>query len=104
ADWFHERLREWSATLPKGPATAHVFRKTALQYARTGEDLNRQVAKDARVGEAVMLGHYVKESDPERRAESNRTFARIAASLPPSVAARYGHVPPPADPLETRLI
>ncbi len=36
-DWFHERLAEWSATLPKGHATMHIFRKTSLQYALSGE-------------------------------------------------------------------
>jgi len=51
ADWLSDRLGDWSATLAKGHAYPHVFRKTGLQYARSGEDANRQVAKDARVSE-----------------------------------------------------
>ena len=91
-DWFHERLVEWSPTQPKGRATTHIFRKTSLQYARSGEDVNRQVAADARLSEGVMLTNYVKETDEQMRAKSNRMFARILASLPSEVASRYGHV------------
>jgi hypothetical protein len=54
-DWFHERLAEWSASLTKGHATQHIFRKTTLQLARSGEDVNRQVAKDAKVSESVWF-------------------------------------------------
>lgn len=35
-DWFHDQLVTWSSTLVKGKATTHVFRKTSLQYARSG--------------------------------------------------------------------
>ena len=84
-------MKEWSAAHPKGGAFLHVFRKTALQHARRGEDINRLVAADARVGEAVMMTNYVKEADHELRAKSNRTFGRILASLPAEVALRYGH-------------
>ena len=90
--WFERRLTHWSNALPKGRASIHVFRKTSLQYARRGEDVNNQVAQDARVGTAVMMRHYVKEDDPERRNASNRTFYRIAASLAPETAKRYGHL------------
>ena len=90
--WFERRLTHWSKSLPKGRASIHVFRKTSLQYARRGEDVNNQVAQDARVGTAVMMRHYVKEDDPERRNASNRTFYRIAASLAPETAKRYGHL------------
>jgi hypothetical protein len=107
ADWFHNRVTAWAATLPKGHATTHIFRKTALQYARSGADrdgLNRQVARDARVSEDVLMTHYVEEGAEEMRAASNRTFARIVAALPPAVASRYGYDPPaPADPLETEM-
>ena len=37
-------------------------------------------------GRRVMMRHYVKETDPERRNASNRTFYRIAASLAPETA------------------
>jgi integrase len=89
--WVYERVKEWVAAAGGADAYLHVFRKTALQHARRGEDLNRQVAADARVGEAVMMRSYVREADEELRARSNRTYARILASLPPEVASRYGH-------------
>ena len=103
ADWFYERVKEWSEALPNGSACVHVFRKTALQYARAGEDLNRQVAADARLGEKVMMTHYAKETDEEMRQKSNRTYWRIAASLPRHVAIRYGFEEPPTQSLQERL-
>jgi hypothetical protein len=103
-DWFHERLKDWSKSLPKGHAHIHVFRKTALQLAFRGENASQEVARDARVGEAVMLTHYVKEDDPVLREASNRTYQRILSSLPPEVARRYGHVVErPAASLEAEL-
>jgi hypothetical protein len=90
--WFERRLFQWSRTLPKGRASIHVFRKTSLQYARRGEDVNDQVARDARLGTNVMMRNYVKLDDPERRSASNRTFYRIATSLAPATARRYGHL------------
>jgi len=90
--WFYERVADWSKTLPNGSASTHVFRKTTLQYARRGEDINRQVASDARVSEAVMMSNYVKETDEEMRQKSNRIFARIRASLPSVAAKRYGFI------------
>lgn len=90
-DWFYRQIRDWSDSLPNGAACVHVFRKTSLQYARCGEDLNRQIAADARLGEDVMMTNYVKESDPEMREKSNRTFRRIRASLTTEVANRYGY-------------
>lgn len=92
ADWFYRRVIEWSSPHPKGRAFVHVFRKTSLQHARRGEDINRQVAQDARVSEGVMMTNYVKETDEEMRQRSNRTYYRILASLSPEVARRYGHV------------
>lgn len=101
--WFYERVKEWSKTHPKGRAFVHHFRKTGLQHARRGEDINRQVAADARVGEGPMMSSYVKETDEEMRARSNRTFRRILASLPPEVARRYGHIEEDRSELEKRL-
>ena len=63
-----------------------------LQYARSGEDVNRLVASDARVSENVMMTNYVKETDDEMRRKSNRTFCALIASLPPDVAEGYGYV------------
>ena len=103
ANWFYKKVIEWSKTLPGGHATTHIFRKTTLQYARRGEDVNRLVAQDARVSEHVMMTNYAREFDPELRARSNRTFGRIAASLSPEVAARYGHVETAEAALERQL-
>jgi hypothetical protein len=91
-DWFQERIPEWAQATGHEHATPHAFRKTALQHARTGEDLNERVAKDARLNTSVMLRHYVTEREEELRQASNRTFGRILASLPPEVATRYGYV------------
>jgi hypothetical protein len=90
ADWFYDRLADWSAALPKGHAHPHIFRKTALQQAWVGEEETAQrVADDARVGKEVLTAHYVKV-DLWRK--SNRTFQRILAALPAEVARRFGHV------------
>ncbi len=101
--WFYERVRSWSSALPSGNAYTHIFRKTTLQYARQGEDINRQVAQDASVTTSVMMTSYVTERDEEFRQRSNRFFARIAASLAPTVAARYGYIETPTDALKRRL-
>jgi hypothetical protein len=103
ADWFYRRVKEWSKNNPNGRAYVHHFRKTTLQQARKGEDINRQVADDARVGEAVMMASYVTEEDEELRHRSNRTYWRIVASLPPEVARRYGYVESATDRLEQQL-
>jgi integrase len=102
-DWFYNRVSAWAKGLPGGNACVHVFRKTALQFAREGEDANRRVAEDARVGEGVMLGHYVTEKDEQLRARSNRTFVRLAAALPAEVASRYGYKPRQADLLTEQI-
>ena len=101
--WFYKRVCEWSKASLKGRAYVHVFRKTTLQHARQGEDINRQVAADARVSETVMMTNYVQESDEEMRQRSNRTYHRIIASLPIEVAERYGHVRDARSELEERL-
>jgi integrase len=101
--WLYLRIKDWSENSPKGRACVHVFRKTTLQYARRGEDINRQVASDARVTEGVLMTNYVKETDEEMRQRSNRTFRRILASLSPEVARRYGYQETPRSELEHRL-
>ncbi|MGB7286079.1 MAG: hypothetical protein WBC71_04025, partial [Salaquimonas sp.] len=53
-EWFYRRIADWSANLPSGSANVHDFRKTTLQYARSGEDVNRQVAADAHVSAEVI--------------------------------------------------
>jgi len=103
ANWFYKKIVRWSKSLAKGHATTHIFRKTSLQYARSGEDINRQVAADARVSETVLMKNYVKETDEQMRAKSNRTYDRIMASLSPEVARRYGHVELKPKPLEEQI-
>lgn len=103
ANWFYKKLKAWSKSLPKGHASTHIFRKTSLQYARSGEDINRRVAQDARVSETVLMTNYVKETDEHLRAKSNRTYERILASLSPEVARRYGHAEPKAIQLEQQI-
>ena len=101
--WFYSRVTEWSETMAKGRAFVHVFRKTTLQYARRGEDINRQIAADARVSESVLTTNYVKETDEEMLQRSNRTFRRIVASLPRDVAYRYGYAGDALSDTENRL-
>ncbi len=102
-DWFYRRIVEWSKSLPRGHASTHVFRKTTLQLARRGEDVNRIVASDARLSEGVMMTNYVTESDEEFRQRSNRTYHRIVAALSLEVADRYGYSPTSQDRLEEQI-
>ncbi|MCY2987825.1 MAG: hypothetical protein NTY19_08185 [Planctomycetota bacterium] len=99
----YRRITDWSASQEAGHATVHVFRKTSLQYARDGEDLNREVASDARLSESVMMTNYVRETDKQMRQRSNRTYHRIEASLSLALRRRYGYVPSPAEELEEQL-
>jgi integrase len=101
--WFYRRISRWSKTLPKGAAYVHIFRKTSMQHARRGEDIIQRVAQDVRVSPSVMTNHYVEETDEQRQQESNRTYHRIVASLPPDVARRYGQDVPTKDPREEKL-
>lgn len=96
--WFYNRVKNWSEAAGRDNVYVHLFRKTTLQHARRGEDVNRQVASDACVSETVLMTNYVKETDEELRQKSNRTFRRILASLPPEIARRYGEgeADPPA--------
>jgi integrase len=101
--WFYNRVKEWAATNPKGDAYVHIFRKTGLQHAREGEDINREVAADARVGQYVLTTHYITQTEAQLRAGSNRTYRRILASLPAEVACRYGHDQTATTGLEERI-
>jgi hypothetical protein len=91
ADWFHDKLVEWSASAPNGHATQHAFRKTGLQLAYRGGVADTKIAADASITESVMLDHYVDDTDEELLLKSNRTFDRIVSSLPLNVAERYGY-------------
>ena len=93
ADWFHDKIVEWSDSAPNGHATQHAFRKTGLQLAYRGGLADTMIATDASITESVMHGHYVDEMDEELLLKSNRTFDRIVSSLPAEVAERYGYSP-----------
>lgn len=98
-DWFADRMDGWPAAQPGGHAHTHVPRKTTLQYARIGEDIHRQLAADARVGESVLISSYVRETDEQLRQSSNRTSRRIVAGFP----AGLGYTGDPAAALEEQL-
>ena len=91
-DWLADRMDDWSANLPTGHAHVHVLRKTTMQYALEGENTNREVAADLRVGEAVMNESYVKETDEALRQKSNRTFYRLPRQWPRDLQQRLGHI------------
>lgn len=91
--WFNQKLKTWARTNEREHASHHSFRKTALQFARIGEDRNEAVALDARISRSVMIRHYVDETDDVLRLRSNRTFYRLVAGLSPEVACRYGYEP-----------
>ena len=101
--WMHQRMVELSEKLPKGKARLHEFRRTVMKFARRGEDVNRQVAGDLRVGENVMVGHYFSEQEEEHWQRSNRVFRRIVQFLPHEVAERFGHVETNRDRLQQRV-
>jgi integrase len=102
-DWFYDRLADWSADSPGGHAHPHVFRKTSLQLAWDGDEARRQALADAKVSEKVLRTSYIKQSDKERREESNRNYYRIASALPPAVAGRYGYLETTLAQLEGKL-
>lgn len=90
-DWMYRRLKEWEGEFGKESAYLHIFRKTTLQYAQSGQSNNEEVASDAHLGSKVMMTHYTKAIDLERRDQSNRTYQRILNALPNNVAKIYGH-------------
>ena len=98
-NWFYHRIKDWAEATGATNACVHDFRRTTLQKSREGEDINKQVADDARVSTNVMLKHYVTESDPVLWQSSNRTFKRIRLSLTDAVAIAYGDDRTPPDPL-----
>ena len=97
--WFYERIKAWSA----GGSYVHMLRKTIMQMARAGEDVNLAVAKDASVTKGVMLEHYVSEDDPEMRAKADRMYRRICDGLTPKVAEAFGHRRSGTEELERQL-
>jgi len=102
-EWMYRQVYNWSQSLPKGSAYLHVFRKTALQHALSGEHIEKAVAEEARITPAVMRASYARPTDEEFRRMSNRTFQRIRNSLPIDVAIRYGLKETPADRLAEQL-
>lgn len=101
--WMYTQVCKWSQSLPKGSAYLHVFRKTALQHALSGEHIGRVVAEEAHVTPGVMRTSYARASDEEFRRMSNGTFRRLRASLSVEVATRYGYEEKPGDRLRERL-
>jgi hypothetical protein len=102
-EWMYRQVSKWSQDLANGTAYLHSFRKTSLQLARRGEDLNRLVAADASLTATVMTASYTDENDEELRHKSNRMYRRLLAALPVDVATRYGAVVKPSDRLIERL-
>jgi hypothetical protein len=102
-EWMYRQVSEWSKTLENGNAYLHVFRKTSLQHARRGEDVNQLVASDASLTTAVMMVSYAEETSEELQQKSNRTFRRIRASLPLDVSTRYGAEESPFDRLVEQI-
>lgn len=103
-EWIYEHILDWSESHAADPACVHSFRKTGLQHAVDGEFTNKTVASDARLNMRVMTGHYTTEQDRQLREKSNRTFERIAKSLPDDVLSRYGYDPQAANVLQTQLL
>jgi hypothetical protein len=89
--WFNQKLKSWAIRESREHASHHSFRKTALQFARMGEDRSEAVALDARISRSVMVRHYVDDNDEALRARSNRSFYRLISGLSPEVAKRYGY-------------
>ncbi len=102
-DWMYHQIKNWSDTQKNGAAYLHVFRKTTLQYAFSGEHFEKSVAQDASVSPAVMMTSYARVADEEFRHRSNRTFQRIRNSLSAEVADRYGWKTKPTDHVLERL-
>jgi hypothetical protein len=102
-EWMYRQVSKWSKGLANGAAYLHSFRKTSLQFARHGEDLNRLVATDASLTATVMMDSYTDETDEELRHKSNRMYGRLLAALPVDVASRYGAVVKTSDRLIERL-
>lgn len=90
-DRIYDQVKKWQEQVGKEAAYLHMFRKTTLQYALSGEGITENVAADARLGEGVMMTSYARLQDVDLRNKSNRTYRRILASLPPEVARRYGY-------------
>lgn len=102
-NWFYERVKDWSRSSIRGKASTHIFRKTTLQIAREGDDVNRQVAKDAAVSVRVMLAHYVEEGAEQLYSRSNRMYERIIAAMCPEVLTRFGFTETEEDRLRAEI-
>ena len=97
--WFYEQLKSWSV----GESYVHMLRKTIMQMARAGEDVNLAVARDASVTKSVMLDHYVSEEDAEMKAKADRMYRRICEGLTAEVAEAFGHQASGTEDLERQL-
>ena len=97
--WFYEQIKSWSG----GESYVHMLRKTIMQMARAGEDVNLAVARDASVTKGVMLDHYVSEEDSEMKAKADRMYRRICDGMTVDVARAFGHVTTATEALEEKL-
>ncbi len=102
-DWMYRQIVKWSKDLPDGAAYLHTFRKTALQYAFSGEHIEQTVARDASVTPSVMMTSYAQTTHEELRRRSNATYDRLRRSLPTEVAVRYGFEASPQSQLREQL-
>ena len=101
--WMYQKLKTWQVVTGRENAYLHIFRKTGLQLARQGEDLNREVAADAAVSESVMMSSYVWEAEEQLRQRSNRMYRRLLQRLSSEVARRYGYQDSPKERLVSQL-
>ncbi len=102
-EWMYQKLKHWQSVAGRENAYLHIFRKTGLQLARQGEDLNREVAADAAVSESVMMSSYVWEAEEEFRQRSNRMYRRLVQRVSSEVARRYGYQDSPRERLVNQL-
>ena len=89
-EWLQVKIADWAKDCGWEHAHPHVIRKTSLQRARVGEDINRKLAEDARLGAGVMLASYVVEGDNEHRQRSDRMYWRLTKALPPNLVEQFG--------------
>jgi integrase len=102
-DWMYRQIVKWSKDLPDGAAYLHTFRKTALQFAFSGEHIEQTVARDVSVTPSVMMASYAQSTHQEFRRRSNATYDRLRRSLPMEVAVRYGLEESPRTRLQEQL-
>ena len=56
-----------------------MFRKMSLQYARSGEDVNQQVTRDARVN--ILSNALIRDSDRSPTAKAPLVIIAVTPSI-----------------------